>query len=397
MSFPSLFSTEEEEKLQGWQLRQFLPEDETLFSFDDDLVPSLEVSSAWSPREREPEEDIAAKHYRLILARNRQKILNAQKFLVRKRVELHQAYLHKLQLLEAPFLALGLNELMVVKTPRGFSVRDVSGKEAIVSLGHVMTGFEWGVEYMLDAATFSPNERRNYLDRLYRHRIALLDREAELLELLVDAYKDESPSMAEAIKSYRDRYRAAFDIETGTPHNSPLSGLALGEKLVRSWLTNLNYDFSQFNFSVRPAHPFEEIAYGVQVVLTRMPAGGGKERTVLLSMAPMPEAMQALGSMVSEPRGVAKLRADHEDITSQSWLEKMTRYRHNEDQVVHLYLNPDDFMSCYHTWTEEESLFAKATAGPYRFFDRSFWMSLSTAALQNLLAPSELQDIVSKI
>lgn len=382
-----------EEGVQGWELAQFLPEDEELFSFDTpEATPSKHPSI--HPSEN-PVEAVLAKHYRTILARNRQKILVAQKQLVRARVALHQAYQHKIHQLTAPLEPLREGEFLVTSTTNGPSVHTLSGERQPISWGHIMTSHEWGIEYVLDPATFSYDDRHTYLNRLYKHRVALLDTEHELLELLVDAYKDESPEMAEAVKSYRDRYRAKFSIETGQPVDTSATSQAHAEKIVRAFLTGLQYDFPELGLEVRCAHPIEDVGFGIQLVVHR--AAHGVHHTMLISITDLPTHLQALNPFVVVEPAHIDAHLDPRTLHTGSWREKLEKFSHHQQPSWKVYISAKNTAQAFAAWHNEPDQLSSALYTPDKQLPRDFGATLITKIFSEALSPQERQLIISSL
>lgn len=383
----------QEEGVQGWELAQFLPEDEELFSFESPAKPSPSLRKG--ARQESPFENVLKDHYRIVLARNRQKLLAAQKHMVRSRVALHEAYRYKIEQLTAPLPPLREGEFLVTSTTNGPSVHTLSGDRQPISWGHIMSGFEWGIEYVLDPATFSYDERHTYINRLYKHRVALLDAEHELLELLVDAYKDESPEMAEAIKMYRDRYRALFNIETGVRHTTSEFGLARAEKILRSFLTGLTYDFPQFALEVRYAHPIEDVGYGIQLIISRTEST--PEHTVRLSITDLSKDLQALNPHLVIERAFVKPHLDPSTLTSSTWREKLERYDHAKRPLLISHINLQTIENAFQAWYAQTDLLEQAIYTPEKQLPRDFWAMIINDIFNELLTPVERQLIMTTL
>lgn len=383
----------DEEGVQGWELAQFLPEDEELFNFE---TPGDQPSvSRKKTRQESPFETVIKEHYRIVLARNRQKLLAAQKHMVRSRVALHEAYRHKIEQLTLPLPALREGEFLVTATTNGPSVHTLSGERQPISWGHIMTGFEWGTEYVLDPATFSYDDRHTYLNRLYKHRVALLDTQHELLELLVDAYKDESAEMAEAVKIYRERYRALFNIETGVRNDTSELGLARAEKVLRAFLTALSYDFPQLTLETRSAHPIEDVGYNIQLIVSR--TGGASEQLSRLTITNLSPELQAINHAAVAERSVAKPHLDPTTLTSSAWREKLERYNHSKNPLLSLHLNFETIEKAFQAWYAETDLLEHAIYTPEKQLPRDFWALIINEVFAELLSAEERQLIVSSL
>lgn len=379
-----------EEGVQGWELAQFLPEDEELFTFDEpeEKIPRL------STRYESPLESALKDHYRTVLARNRQKLLTAQKHIVRSRVALHEAYAHKVKQLVAPLPPLSEKEFLVTATSNGPSVHTLAGERQPISWGHIMTGHEWGIEYVLDPSTFSYDERHTYLNRLYKHRVALLDTEHELLDLLVDAYKDESPEMAEAVKTYRDRYRALFDIETGSRRDTSALAAARTLKTVRAFLTSLTYDFPTLNLETRCTHPIEDVGYGIQLIISRKDRPGELARICLSDLS---KDLQAINGAAIVERSSVKTHVDPATLNSSSWKEKLGRFEHAKAPLLSLHVNAEHISKAFDAWYAETDLLEHALYTPDKQLPRDFWALIIKDVLDDLLSAEERQTIISTI
>lgn len=379
-----------EEGVQGWELAQFLPEDEELFTFEEpeEKTPRLNM------RYENPLESALKEHYRTVLARNRQKLLSAQKHIVRSRVGLHEAYAYKVKQLTAPLPALGEKEFLVTATSNGPSVHTLAGDRQPISWGHIMTGFEWGIEYVLDPSTFSYDERHTYLNRLYKHRVALLDTEHELLDLLVDAYKDESPEMADAVKTYRDRYRALFDIETGSRRDTSELATARAQKIIRAFLTSLTYDFPALNLETRSTHPIEDVGYGIQLVSSRKDRAGELAR---LSVTDLSKDLRAINSGAVVERSTVKAHIDPTTINSSSWKEKLGRFAHAKMPLLSLHVNTEQINTAFSAWYAETDLLEHALYTPEKQLPRDFWALIIKEVLGGLLTAEERQTIISTL
>ena len=383
----------DEEGVQGWELAQFLPEDEELFTFEtvDEKTPTRKLST----RYESPFESVIKGHYRTVLARNRQKLLSAQKHVVRSRVALHEAYTYKIQQLAAPLPALSEKEFLVTSTTNGPSVHTLSGERQPISWGHIMTGHEWGIEYVLDPATFSYDDRHAYLNRLYKHRIAILDTEHELLELLVDAYKDESPEMAEIIKAYRDRYRALFNIETGVRNDTSEHAEARAEKILRAFLTSLSYDFPHLLLQTRCTHPIEDVGYGIQLIISRKDAV--PDHAVRLHITSLSKDLQAINAGAVVEHTHVKQHLDPTSLTAGAWREKLARYSHTKEPLASLHVNLEKIQGAFTAWYGEQGLLEHALYTPEKQLPRDFWATIINEIFKDLLTPQERQMIISTL
>lgn len=378
----------------GWELYQFLPEDEELFDFE---TPPPEITANVPKKlaSENPLENALKGHYRFVLARNRQKLLMAQKHLVRSRVSLHEAYLLKMKQLAEPLPALQEKEFLVTATTNGPAVHTLSGDRQPISWGHIMTGFEWGIEYVLDPATFSYHDRQTYLERLYRHRLALLDAEHELLELLTDAYKDESADMAEAAKAYRDRYRALFDIETGNRQANAHLPEARAIKIIRAFLIGLSYDFPALGISLRTAHPIEEVGYGVHYILTRHETD--PENLAPISVIELASRLQALNNLVVVKHRVLEPHLSRAILNSEAWNKKLDLHNHAHKKTIELHSNFTEINRAFSEWEALSDPLAHALETPDKHLGRDFWAGVVGGVFTPLLTAAERQLIVSSL
>jgi hypothetical protein len=274
-------------------------------------------------------------------------------------------------------------------------VHTLSGDRQPISWGHIMTGFEWGIEYVLDPATFSYHDRHAYLERLYRHRLALLDAEHELLELLTDAYKDESAGMAEAAKAYRDRYRALFDIETGNRHPNAHLPEARAIKIIRAFLIGLSYDFPTLGIDLRTAHPIEEVGYGIHYVLTRRSTEADSLAPV--SIVELTPSLQALNSLVVVKHRVLEPHLPRAILNSEAWNKKLALHNHAHKKTIELYSNFAEINQAFARWETITDPLERALDTPDKQLGRDFWAGVVGGVFTPLLSPAERQLIVSSL
>ncbi len=386
----------DKEGVKGWELSEFLPDDEEIFTLDGADSEAPQRSSFFedlrlSHQKTEVEEAMQKQNeYRRVLARNRQKILTAQKHVVRQRVALHEAYLTKQAALSQPLPALGRDEILVVRSGALLEARTADHQSTAVNWGTIMTGYEWGVEYTLDHETFSLVERQEYLKRLYEHRVHLLDTEEELLELLADACKDERPEMAEAVKEYRNRFRARYSVETGEPLEPTDRGRVIAEKMLRSFLLSIRYDFPELDLKIRVAHPIEEVAYHLNAIVTRTDTA----TAVNIIIDRLSESIAALNKCIVVERERLPETLKNYEVTQLSWKEKLRRLDQDGQTATRVFMDFERLEDMYTAW-QHAPTFTRLTTNPVTLLPLPDRTLLASELFSALLSPADVQRIVS--
>lgn len=135
----------------------------------------------------------------------------------------------------------------------GFVVTDQTGVSQSITLGEIMTDYEWGLEYTFDSSVNIHDIRKYYFSKLKAGLSDKLDEQIIISEL---AYED-----GDDLKKVA--YRSIQDTETDTEKQG-----VIAERMVKSFLKRLSID-TDADFEILDASVYQDVEQKIDFIIHR--------------------------------------------------------------------------------------------------------------------------------
>jgi hypothetical protein len=237
------------------------------------------------------------------------------------------------------------------------------GRQAEVTIGQLLTDGEWGIVHDLNSGTI-PNH--------IKHRYVLENTKRKLRELL-----DEQIIAVEGKRpSTHLNLRRTYEVvaEDRAEGREPMGAIA--EKMVRTYLEQLSWDYPDLGFTVERADVQQDIEEKIDFIIHRKTHSRGVNVEAV-------EGLKDAGIQFTTKSG-EKFASDL--AHKQEQIDRAKRYIHEVDDVVLVSIPLDKFTGAYNQWRGK-----RLPGGPSQFWDEHVKQEVFNNILAGILPPEEIQ------
>lgn len=249
----------------------------------------------------------------------------------------------------------------------GRFIAERDGQALEVSTGDIMTDGEWGVTYALDT----------HIDRQVRKRYAVERAKQQLSALL-----NQQVAVAEATSYKNDSKKRMAYQSIATDHERSVEHLGIvAEKMVRTFLEKLTYDYPELDFRVERADTFQDVEEKIDFLIHR------KSHTRAVDVQVPEKQAEGVQFTINPTRAVA----EHKREQIARVLDEARRREHIDD-IILVSLPTQDFAEAYATWKQWQQ-----PGGPEKNWEQDVREKVFRNVLQDLFTPEELESQWQKI
>ncbi len=234
------------------------------------------------------------------------------------------------------------------------------GQEVPVTAGDLMTDGDWGIAYDLDSAIDRRTRKRYVLERAKQQLGQLLDQQISATE--VTSYKNDAWK------------RKAYESFMAQPERRAEQLGVVAEKMVRSFLEKLTYDYPDLDFTVERADTFQDVEEKIDFLIHR------KSRTRAVDVEVPEKHAEGVQFTINPTKAVAQ----HKREQIARVLDDARRREHIDD-IVLVSMPTQDFAETYETWKQW-----RQPGGPEKNWDPEVKESIFRNVLAGLFTAEEL-------
>ncbi len=249
----------------------------------------------------------------------------------------------------------------------GRFIAERDGQALEVTTGDIMTDGEWGVTYALDRGIDRRVQKRYFVERAKQQLSDLLNEQVAVTE--ATSYKNDP------------KKRMAYE-NIAADHERSVEHLGIvAEKMVRTFLEKLTYDYPELDFRVERADTFQDVEEKIDFLIHR------KSHTRAVDVD-VPEKHAEGVQFTINPKAEV---AQHKREQIARVLGEARRREHIDD-IVLVSLPTQDFAEAYATWKQWQQ-----PGGPEKNWERDVREKVFRNVLQDLFSPAELEAQWQKI
>jgi hypothetical protein len=238
-----------------------------------------------------------------------------------------------------------------------FILKDMSGKTQAITIGEILTDYEWGAQYAFDSSVNIHDIREYQLEKL----------KAELREKL-----DTQIIISETANTRGDTFKqnAYREIEKRMEGNLEQQGV-IAEKMVKNFLKKLAID-TNADFEIIDADVYQDVEQKVDFIIHRTHVGRTRGAQVSESDSAEDIGIQfttALGKQDQKEQQIAKSRKHLQGI----------------DDLVLVTLPAHDASRLYTLWKKD-----KASGGPEKLWSSDIQETIFRGVMKNILTEEEI-------
>lgn len=280
-----------------------------------------------------------------------------------------------------------------------YFIESDEGRSA-VSLGEIMTDYEWGIEYQLDQQTVPRITRKEYLVELARAEIRdYLDQQILIEEIegatrfaALPNRQDESARGGqndEDGQKIAARHKAtAYRGYRESMEQQPEYGGYAAEKMVRNFLKKISIDL-QVDFDIIPADAYEDVAQKIDFIIKRKRRNRGV-KVESPEEEDQQEEQSALGIQFTINTNVSVLHKKTRQV------KRSVRQLSSEDRVddiVLVAMSVRNVGKVVRTWKSQ----GRASGGPDKLWSGEVKERILRGLLQGIVSEDEMVEAVERM
>ena len=242
---------------------------------------------------------------------------------------------------------------------RGFTVTDKAGVIKSITIGEIMTDYEWGLEYTLDSSVNVHDIRKYYFSRLKADLSDKLDNQIIISEL---AYENGDDYKKNAYQEISERNESGMEKQ----------GL-IAEKMVKGFLKKLSID-TDADFEIVDANVYQDVEQKVDFIIHRKSLPHARGASVSESDLRSDIGIQfttAFEKASQKERQIKRSKKNLEDI----------------DDLVLVVLPAYDASHLYKKWKEN-----KTPGGPEKSWGKFTQETIFRGVMDKVLDKQEIDD-----
>lgn len=245
----------------------------------------------------------------------------------------------------------------------GFMTVGLNGSKRPITMGEIMTDYEWGIEYVFDDSVNVHDIRKYYFQRLKADLSDKLDQQIIISELAYEGGDD--------LK--KDAYQK---IEEARGHDIEKQGV-IAEKMVKNFLKKISID-TDADFEILDADVYQDVEQKVDFIIHRKSHG------------------HVRGANVTESGdrsdiGIQFTTAENKTAQKEGQIRRSKKHLQGIDDLVLVVLPAHNASYLYKKWKEN-----KTSGGPEKMWDKGTQESIFRGVMSKVLAQSEIDDFCRK-